>query len=170
MNYVTDHTDTGVSVLNVPTIFTNTGECTKPRLGYDVNESILELTGQPQLIQAVLEGLTAVLILHPISAGLALLTLLPGLFLGSHPLSILALVLCIVTALVTTVSCAVDIALVAVAKNKIPSLTSGLFEVAFGNAPWITLAAVVLTWVAVVLLSAVVCECCGLRRGERRSR
>ncbi|TDL18061.1 hypothetical protein BD410DRAFT_901114 [Rickenella mellea] len=157
------------SVLNQPGLLSNDGECTHPRLGYKLDATasaaILELTGQPQLINAVLKSLTVILILHPISAGLCLLTLLLSFWFfmsENHCASILALIFALVNALLTTISCAVDIAIVAVARSRVPGLTGGLFGVGFGNAPWMTLVAVVFVWIAVVLLSGVSCDCLGI--------
>ncbi|KAI5115848.1 hypothetical protein M0805_006262 [Coniferiporia weirii] len=151
-------------VLDAPTLFTNDGECSKPRLGYDVEPSILALTGQEQLLEIVLKGLIVVLVLHPACAGLALLTLIPTLFSYVHAAAIIALVFTIVTALLTSLSAAIDIAVVAVAMSKVGEVTTFQFAVQWGNAPWMCLAAAVLLWIVVVLQSVAVCGCCGVSR------
>ncbi|KAJ7134576.1 hypothetical protein C8R44DRAFT_770861 [Mycena epipterygia] len=152
------------SVLNEPTFFTNDGECIGPMLGYKVPESIIALTGvDPTLVQALLEGLLLVLVLHPVAAGLSLITLICSLFLASHSLSILALVLAIITALVSSVVFAIDLALVIVAKNQVAQINTLQFAIQWGNAPWMGLTAVILTWLAVITLSARACYCFGVR-------
>jgi len=150
------------SVLNAPTLLENDGLCTTPALGYSVDSSILQLTGQAQLVQAVLEGLVIVLVLHPIVASLCFLTLLSSLFARWHGCAVLSLVLVIITAILTSVLCAVDIAIVAVAKSKIGDISEFSFEVGWGNAPWMSLVATILLWAVVLVLSAMVCGCCGV--------
>ena len=59
---------------------------------------------------------------------------------------------------------AVDLAVVMVPKQNVGKITLGHFEVAWGNAVWMTLVATIMTWVAAVLLSARACYCCGIRR------
>jgi len=153
------------SVLDEPTIFSDNGQCYGPQLGYVVPDSIIALTGiSTSLVDAVLKGLLVILVLHPIAAGLSFVTLISSLFLASHPLSILALVLAIITALVSSVVFAVDLALVIVAKNEVSQLEDLQFAIQWGNAPWMGLAAVILTWLAVVALSARACYCFGVRR------
>lgn len=153
------------SVLNVPTLLTNNGECSKPRLGYDIPNDLIQLVGlNTSLVDAVLKGLLVVLVLHPIAAGLSFLTLFFSLFLASHGISIFTLILAIITALVTSVVLAADLALVIVAKNKVPSLTNNGFAVNWGNGVWMVLTSLVLTWLAVIFLSARACFCCGVRR------
>lgn len=122
-------------------------------------------------MQALFEGLAVVLVLHPVCAGLSFLTAalaLTALLLrvgpARHSCAIAALIIGIVTALLTSASFAVDVALVLIAQPEIGPLTGGEFTITFGNAPWLTLAGVVLTWVAVILISALVCRCCGIGR------
>ena len=129
-----------------------------------MDNSILSLVGDAQILQIVLEGLTFILILHPICAGLACVAATISLFSHIHGFAILTLVLSITTALLTSVSCAVDIAIVAVAMNKVKTLSQFDFKVLWGNAPWMSLVAAVLIWIVVVLFSAVLCGCCGVSR------
>jgi len=151
--------------LDDPTLFSNNGECYGPRLGYVVPDSIIALTGLSEsLVDDVLQGLLVILVLHPIAAGLSLATLVCSLFLASHKLSILALVLSIITAIVTTVVFAIDLALVLVAKGQVTQLAELQFAIQWGNAPWMALAAAVLTWLAVIALSARACYCFGVRQ------
>jgi len=150
--------------LDPPTLFTNDGECFGPQLGYEVPEDILALTDiSPDIVNDVLQVLLVVLILHPIAAGLSFITLISSLFLASHSLSILSLVLAIITALVSSVVSAIDLALVIVAKSKVTTVEPLQFAIQWGNAPWMGLAAVILTWLAVITLSARACYCFGVR-------
>ncbi|KAG7449711.1 uncharacterized protein BT62DRAFT_886449 [Guyanagaster necrorhizus] len=142
------------------------GECFGPRLGYDVPSSVTELLDvDASLVQAALKGLLVILILHLVSAGLSLAAVIPAMFLGSHALAIMALVISITTALLGTVVFGVDLALVLTLKKELPSLSSQIdLGIDFGNGIWMVLVAVVLTWIAVITLSARACFCCGVRR------
>ncbi|KAJ6631519.1 hypothetical protein B0H10DRAFT_2299889 [Mycena sp. CBHHK59/15] len=153
------------SVLDEPTVFTNDGECFGPQLGYTVPDSIISLTGiSPSIVSVVLRALLVVLILHPIAAALSFLALVSSLFLASHAFSILALALALFAALLSTVVFVIDIALVLVAKSQVSQIPTFQFAIEWGNAPWMGLAAAVLTWLAVGTLSARACYCLGVRR------
>ena len=153
------------SVLDLPTIFTNDGRCTAPKLGYTIPQDVLNLTGfPPQVTQAVLEGLTILLVLHPVAAGIALAALLCALFLGSQFMTIFALILTVIGSIVGSVVLAADLALVIVANHKIHQELGNLLTVTFGNAVWMIVAAVACSWLSVILLSAIACRCCGIRR------
>jgi len=157
------------SVLDEPTLLTNDGDCFGPQLGYTVPEDIIAVTGiSADIVDDVLQVLLVILVLHPVAAGLSFVTLISSLFLASHKLSILALVLSIITAIVTSVVFAVDLALVIVAKSKVTDIDSLDFAIQWGNAPWMSLVAAVLTWLAVIALSAKACFCFGVRRQEIR--
>ena len=153
------------SVLDPPTLLTNPGECTSPRLGYEVDDSVLSLVGDPQILDVALEALTFILVLHPICAALCLITAITSAFSRIHGLAILTLILTIITALITTTSCAIDIAIVAVAMKEVDAITEFSFEILWGNAPWMTLTATILLWLVAILFSAVICGCCGVTRG-----
>lgn len=153
------------SVLDLPTIFTNDGECTAPKLGYDIPADVLALTGfPPGVSQDILDALKILLVLHPIAAGLAFVTFFFAIFLRSQFMTILALIVAVVTAIVGSVALAADLALIIVAKNKIQQEVGSLLAVTFGNAVWMVVAAVALSWIGVITLSAIACRCCGIRR------
>jgi hypothetical protein len=105
-----------------------------------------------------------VLVLHPIAAGLVFLAAFASLFLGSHAFSIFVLVLTIIAAILATVVLGVDLALVLTAKNQLADLNRFDVEIVFGNGIWMMVVAVALVWLAVILLSARACYCCGVRR------
>jgi len=151
--------------LQEPTFFSNFGECFGPKIGYTIPTSIISLSGvSPSIVDVVLEGLYVILVLHLVAAGMSLVTLASSLFLASHKISILALVLSIATALVSTVVFAIDLAIVIVAKQNVSALGTELhFAAQWGNGPWLGLAALISTWLAVVALSARACYCFGVR-------
>jgi len=144
----------------------DTGECFGPKLGYTVPPALIAQTGvSPDIVDAILQVLLFILILHPVAAGLSFITLLSSLFLASHKISILSLVLATITALVSSVVFAVDLALVIVAKGQISNIDTQLqFAIQWGSAPFLGLVAVLLTWLAVITLSARACYCFGVRQ------
>ncbi|KAF7299100.1 hypothetical protein MIND_00858300 [Mycena indigotica] len=157
------------SSLRQPTFFSNFGQCFGPQIGYAIPQSIISLSGvSPEIINVVLQSLYVVLVLHLVAAGMSFLTLISSLFLASHTLSILALVLSIATALVSTVVFAIDLAVVLVAKDNISRLGTTLhFSAEWGNGPWLGLSAAILTWLAVIALSARACYCFGVRQHDK---
>jgi len=156
------------SALDIPTLLHNTAECIGPQLGYTIPTEYLNLLGiSTSLVSAFLKGLEILLVLHPISACLSLLTFIQALFLGHHGVSICALIMALLTAIVSSVTLAADLALVIVAKSKVKDLTVAKFEVNFGNGVWMVVAAVALTWITVVFLSARACYCLGVRKHHR---
>ncbi|KAL6305245.1 hypothetical protein BKA93DRAFT_731639 [Sparassis latifolia] len=136
--------------------------CYGPKLGYTVPTEILNLTGYPSLVEGVIEGLTVLLVLHPVCAGLAFVVMFTSLFLESHALCITSLVVSIFTIVLATAVFAADLALVLIARIKIPALTQYSYYVNWGPAVWMVLAALVVLWIGMILLSVVVCECCGV--------
>lgn len=144
----------------------NSETCFGPKLGYDV-ASFIDLSEagiSPTIVTIVEDALSVVLVLHPVSAGLSFLSLIFSLFLHSHAFSIFTLILTIINALVSTVSMAIDLTLVLVARSRLPSLGTLSIAVDFGNGVWMTVTGVVLTWIGVVLLSARACYCLGVGR------
>jgi len=152
------------SVIGLPTILTNDGQCTPIRLGYNVPADLLALTGYPQLAGVVLEGLTVLLVLHPICAALAGIGSFTSLFLSSQCMTVFSLVTTIFTAIIGTVALAADLSLEIVAMDEVQPLTDGAVDVGWGNGVWMVLVAVILSWVSVILLSGVACSCCGVRK------
>ncbi|GJE91351.1 SUR7/PalI family protein [Phanerochaete sordida] len=153
------------SVVDLPTIFTNHGECTKPELGYDVPPDVLSLIGFPVAVsQDLLDALKVLLVLHPVSAGLSFVTLFFSVFVRSQAMTVLALIFAVVAAIVGSVSLGADLALIIVATDKVHDELGSLLSVTFGPAVWMVVAAVALSWIGVITLSAIACRCCGIRR------
>lgn len=144
----------------------NTSQCIGPQLGYTVPGYILTDAGiSSSTADLALGGLLVLLVLHLVCAGLSTVVFGLSMFLHDHNVALAALIITIVCAALGTVVFAADLAIVLVVKSKINTLFSGAsFTVNFGNAVWMILAAVVITWIAVGLLSARVCYCCGVRR------
>ncbi|KAI0261267.1 SUR7/PalI family-domain-containing protein [Gloeopeniophorella convolvens] len=156
------------SDLNKPTLFSNTGDCVGPQLGYTIDDSTISLvTDDTTFAHLVLKGLTVLLVLHPIAAGLAFLTLFPVIasccVYHFFPW-IMSLVLSVVTAIISTIVFAADLALVIVARDKVKDQSVVNVTVDFGNGVWMVLVGTVLTWLAMIMLAARLCRCCGYRR------
>jgi hypothetical protein len=98
-------------------------------LGYSLTDpiNIASFVGQPSLTNAIQEVLTVVLVLHPICAGIAFV-LFALCWIKRHAASIFALIIAIVLALAGSISLAIDLALVIVAKDKVPDATNGQFS------------------------------------------
>ncbi|KIJ31283.1 hypothetical protein M422DRAFT_234667 [Sphaerobolus stellatus SS14] len=157
------------SELDAATHVTKSAVCTHPRLGYDLDSKVLALIGHPQIASIVEKTLAVVLVLNPIAAALTFLALLCTIPAARvHACGIFALLLTILSALMTTIALGVVFGIIGVAKSRVGPLTDDLFSVSTGNCPWMVLTAMILLWIAVVLASAVSCNCCGL--GRRRSR
>jgi hypothetical protein len=137
--------------------------CYGPQLGYTIPISLLSLVGLSSALADVAQTtLLTLLVLHLICAGLSVINFILTLFLHSHHV---ALVVSIITAVLATVVFAVDVALVVSVRDNIDSLFSGGdFVVSFGNGVWMILAAMVLTWMMVIVLSAQRYYFCGVRR------
>jgi len=154
--------------LNRPTAFDNNGECVGPQLGYTIDSTYIEgVTNEPDLANLILKALTVLLVLHPIAAGLALLTVLPVIashFVFHRAPWIISLILSIATAIMSTIVFATDLALTIVARHKLKEQNTVNVTISFGNGVWIVLVSMLFTWVALVLLSARVCGCFGFGR------
>ena len=106
----------------------NNGLCFDPQLGYRVLEDIRTFIGLSDgIVNAVEVSLHVILVLHPVVAGLTLITFITSLFLASHAVSILTLFLTVVAGPFGTVVFGIDLTLVIVAKNEIKS--TGFLEV-----------------------------------------
>jgi hypothetical protein len=156
------------SALNQPTFFNNNGKCVGPQLGYTIDPRIIAVvTNEPELANLILKALTILLVFHPIAAGLAFLTLLPIIasccVFHTAPW-IISLVLSVLTAIMSTIVFAADLALVLVARHKLREQHTVNVTISFGNGVWIVLVSTFFTYVAMILLAARVCNCCGIGR------
>jgi len=141
------------------------GLCYGPSVGYRIPDSVLQVTGYAQLAQAILEGLTVLLILHVIVAALSFTGAITSLYLESHGIHIISLIITIVNTILSSVIFAVDLAINIVARGKVPALTGANLDVVWGNGMWLILVGVVLSWLGLILLSIPVCGCCGVSDG-----
>ena len=146
----------------------NTVQCIGPMLGYTIPDAIANFTGFPAIVNEVAKGLTVLLVLHLVAAGLAFVVLFTSLFLESHTMCIISLVISALTMLVGAVVFGIDLALILVGKYKIRPLTEFNYTLSWGAGPWMVFAGVVLSFVGMNFMSIVVCECCGAGRERRQ--
>lgn len=141
--------------------------CSNRTLGYSVPPDVAALTGQPlTVVNIIVEGLTFILVLHPLAALFSFAALVPGvaaLYTWSpHAWGIASLVISFLAAFTASISAAIDVTLVAIAKSRFDALDLGLnIAIDYGPAVWMTVAAAGLLWFEVVCASIVVCDCCG---------
>jgi hypothetical protein len=140
--------------------------CYGPQLGYTVPTNILSVVGLSSKLANVAETtLLTILVLHLVSAALSAVAFVLSLLLRSHLITTFALLVVIITAIVSTVVFAANVTLVFSVKDNIDSLFSGAdFVVSFGNGLWMVLVAVILVWIAVIILSAQRYYRCGVIR------
>lgn len=138
------------------------GFCYGPSVGYKIPDTVLEVTGYKQLAQAVLQGVTALLLLHAIVAGLSFIGAVTSLFLESRGMHIVSLIVTIINTFLCSIVFAADLAVNIIAKDRVPALTGANLAVQWGNGVWLVLIGVILSWTGVILLSIPVCECCGM--------
>lgn len=138
------------------------GLCFGPAVGYQIPASILQSTGYPQLAGDIARALTILLVLHPVVAALSLVGAATSLFLHSHGMHIISLITTIINSFLSSIVLAADLAIAIIAGQKLPGLTGGIFDVEFGNAMYLAIFGVALSWLGVILLSIPVCGCCGM--------
>lgn len=140
--------------------------CYGLQLGYTVPTSILSLVGfSSKLANVANPTLLTILVLHLVNAALSTVALVLSLLLRSHLITTIGLIVATITAVVSTAVFAANVALVVGVRNNVDSLFPGCdFAVSFGNGLWMVLAAVLLAWIAVIMLSAQRCLCCSASR------
>jgi hypothetical protein len=159
-----------VSALAQPSLINNRAQCIGPTLDFTVPPSIADLVGvPPTVLSAVSSALFVVLVLHPIVTGLSFLNFITAWFVSSHAFAIFALVVSIVNALAGTVTLAIDLAIVLVARAQLEELNNLDFELVIGNGLWMMVAALACIWIAVIVISSRACLCFGHSRRTHSS-
>jgi len=151
---------------------TEPAQCSKRQLGFTVTpelHALLSTINQNDLVDVIQKALSVVLVLHPVVCGLAFLAFFFSIIaiLRRHTRfwDLLATIVGVFAAVLTTLVFIIDIVFVSIARSKLHHSTSGDATVAWGNAVWMTLAAAICTWIACVG------ACWGVVRGRKeRSR
>ena len=145
----------------------NTRRCFGPQIGYTIPDEILVLTGFPELVEGLADGVTALLVLHLVSAGFAFIGAFTSLFLESRAMCITSLIITVLNIIIALIVFAADLALAIIGRQRVGPLTDFNYTANWGPAVWMVLAAVILSFVGMVLMSVVVCGCCGVGRKHR---
>jgi hypothetical protein len=116
----------------------------------------------------ITKALTAVLILHPIAAGLSLLALIFGLLMArpqraGHTTRISSFLATLTSIFV------VDIVFGAVLTRRLHKAVGNDVSVHYGNAVWMTLAATILLWLAVITATCGIFQLRRHRRAEQHT-
>ncbi|KAH9177549.1 hypothetical protein EDB89DRAFT_2112071 [Lactarius sanguifluus] len=128
------------------------------RSGYTINpQTIAVVTDEEGLADLILKGLTASRCSRssPVTASCCMYRKLPW---------IISLVLSVPTAITSTIVCAADLALIITARQRVKDHPTLNVSIDFGNGVWMVLVSALFTWIAMVLLAARVCRCCGFGR------
>jgi len=153
-------------------------KCSKPHLGYDINQTVASALDISGFTNAVSKSLTVALVLHPVACGLAFLALLTSLGMirrspsaGTRLFSIITLAIGTLAGVFATIAFLIDVALVAIVRDKLNDALKkdhlqGDASLNWGNAVWMTLGATIALWAGVVGAGAGICAC-GRHRKQR---
>ncbi|KIM31268.1 hypothetical protein M408DRAFT_320236 [Serendipita vermifera MAFF 305830] len=147
------------------------GVCTAPRIGYTIDSAILSTIGISQTDYALIsKALTSFLVVHSLVACMTFLSMVPGFMPFWNPFRVTSLTFNIISAVLSTLVAAVDLAIVIVAQQKLTTLIQqqgdsiahlGIeVSLSIGVAPWMGLAAAIVLWAAVIVGSILLCDCC----------
>jgi len=145
---------------------TEPGECSAAKIGWTIDQRLVDLLHLEGLQDAVNGGLTLALVLNPVACGITFLALLCVLWFAwkqSRLSAILGVCIGLLAAILATIAFIIDIVVMTVTKKNVENLSSN-FHVTYGQTTWMTLAAAILLWIGVILL------CITGFRGRRASR
>jgi len=132
------------------------GRCSKAHLGYTIDSTVADVLNADELLDLISRTTTGVLVLHPLAAGLAFLTLLISIFILRHGSngtsrlpSFITLGVGSLTAFVTTLVFLIDVILVAIIRKRVRKATDGEVDLVWGSAVWMTLGAAVALWASI---------------------
>ncbi|KAF6765112.1 actin cortical patch SUR7/pH-response regulator pali [Ephemerocybe angulata] len=152
---------------------TSNGRCSKPRLGYTLDSNVSRVLGTSGITDVIGRVTTAVFILNPIATGLAFIAFFFSLFMlrkganGTARLpSFLTFGVGVLAALAATAAFVGNIVIVAIVRRRIRDDAGGAVNMTWGNGVWMTLAAMVALWLALI---GAMCGICGFG-GHRRRR
>ena len=106
------------------------------------------------------------------SAALTLIALVLSVFLRVKWARISSLVITVIGAILSTVVFGIDVAIVNAARTGVKQYLGATTNISilYGREIWMSLAAVILLWIAVVSNSVVSCYCCGRVRWNDQNR
>lgn len=143
--------------------------CSRSMVGYNIFDVLANVVGADddrleRWASATANGLTNVMVLHPVAAGLAfisfILSLIPGLFGG-----ILAMLATLLTFIVAIVVVVCDFVIFAYVRDQVNDAQTNNWTM-WGAATWTALAGLVLLFVAFIITFI---TCCAGRREKKRN-
>ncbi|WVQ78845.1 hypothetical protein IAT38_000936 [Cryptococcus sp. DSM 104549] len=159
----------GSSASFVGITYSDNAACTHPKVGYTFYDRFLGLDDRDST-KAIVKGLAGALLLNPIAAGLAGISLITSFFAwfcASRAWEIITFLTLLLSSFAAWIAFWLDLAIVLVARARIKKYTDGLVVGHFGNAVWIGLAGAVCLSVAICLAG---CGSFGRYRSDYRSR
>lgn len=141
--------------------------CTGRHIGYDVSNELVraESTGFSEAASNTANGLTNVMVLHPVACALTFISFLIACGAGLIG-SLLGVIVAFIAWIVTLVVMAVDFAAFGIVKNDVNGDGTGSVA-SYGSAMWCLLAAFVIQFFGMVI---VFFTCCSARRQKNRDR
>lgn len=153
-----------VEVLSIS--HTDPGECSNVKLGWTIDQRLVDLLHLQDLEDAVHKGLTAALVLNPVACGVTFIAFLIALWFAFRQTRLSAFIgvgWAVLASLLTTIAFIIDLAAMKIIKHNIEKVSSG-FHVTYGSTTWLTMVAMILDWVATIFL------CVNGIRGRRHQR
>lgn len=132
---------------------TEPGECSEAKIGWTIDQRLVDLLHLEGLQDAVNSGLTLALVLNPIACGITFLILLFVLWFAWRQTRLSAIIgVCVgvVAAILTTIAFVIDIVVMTLVKKNVENVSSN-FHVTYGQTTWMTLVAMILTWIGIIL-------------------
>ncbi|KAG8851198.1 hypothetical protein FRB91_008298 [Serendipita sp. 411] len=148
-------TDLVVRVLGIS--HTEPGECSKPKLGFKIDDRLVDLLHLEGLQDAIDDGLTFALVLNPIACAIAFLAFLLAIWYASRKTRLSAFIgvgVSLLAAILTTIAFIIDITAMKIAKKNVEKISDN-FSVVYGQTTWMTLVAMILLWFGVFLFCIV---------------
>jgi len=142
------------------------GECSKVKAGWTIDQRLVDLLNLQDLENAVHAGLTAALVLNPVACGVVFITFLISLWFAFRQTRLSAFIgvgWAVLASLLTTIAFIIDIAAMKIVKHNVEKASND-FHVSYGSTTWLTLAAMILTWIGTIFF------CVNGIRGRRERR
>jgi len=125
------------------------GECSNVKLGWTIDQRLVNLLDLQDLENAVHEGLTAALVLNPLACGFVFVTFLIALWFAFRQTRLSAFIgvgFAMLASLFATIAFIIDIVAMKIIKHNVEKASSD-FHVTYGSTTWLALVAMILTWI-----------------------
>ncbi|KAK4569332.1 hypothetical protein LTR86_003094 [Recurvomyces mirabilis] len=155
----------GYCILDVPPVQTDQDWCSKRHVGYEPADIMAKIdkTSFSEIAAGTSDGLTRVMVLHPVACGLAFVAFLCSIGAGVIG-SLVGAFAAFVAWILVLISLAVDFSLFGILRHHVNTDKSGS-QAKFGSAIWILLASFVTLFLGMLI---VFFTCCSARREKKR--